>query len=45
MSETSKQEVLANISGKFGLIISNPVVIDEEVIDAAGKSKILFLKF
>lgn len=34
---TTKKDLLDNVSGKFALLFSSPIVVDEDVIDAAGK--------
>lgn len=37
MNGTTKQDLLDSIPGKFGLLFSAPAVVDEDVINAAGK--------
>lgn len=37
MSSSTKQDILVNIPGKFGLLISSRTEVDEDVINAAGK--------
>lgn len=39
----TKQDLLKNISGKFGLLFSAPAVVDEDVIIAAGKFILILL--
>lgn len=38
MKTATKQELLDNIPGKFGLLTCSPTVVDNDVIVAAGKS-------
>lgn len=38
MKGATKQDLLYNIPGKFGLLTCAPIVIDDDVIVAAGKS-------
>lgn len=38
MKGATKQDLLNNIPGKFGLLTCSPIVIDDDVIVAAGKS-------
>jgi hypothetical protein len=40
MIESTKQDLLDNIPGKFGLLFSYSTVVDEDVVAAAGKYSI-----
>lgn len=42
MIDATKQDLLDNITGKFGLLFSYTTVVDEDVIAAAGKYSISF---
>lgn len=45
MIDSTKQDLLDNISGKFGLLFSYSNVVDEDVVAAAGKYSIQIKRF